>query len=197
MNRAVFLDRDGVVNRVVVRDGKPYPPSGPDELEITPGVGPALQRLADAGFRLIVVTNQPDVARGTQTRGGVEAIHAELHRRLPMITDFRCCFHDDVDRCPCRKPAPGLLLEAARDLDIDLKKSYMIGDRWRDVEAGGAAGCRTVFIDYGYRERQPENPDKVVQTIEEAVEWILGEPSSADGTAGHEKAMGHRSTCEQ
>ena len=170
--RAVFLDRDGVVNAAIVREGKPYPPRTPQELEVLPGVRDALLELANAGFVLVVVTNQPDVARGTQRREIVEAMHAKLEASLPLDAVY-CCFHDDADACHCRKPAPGLLLDAAGDLDLDLARSFIIGDRWRDTEAGAAAGCRTIFIDYGYAERQPRLVDRRVTSVSEATRWIL------------------------
>ncbi|MBI5567057.1 MAG: HAD family hydrolase [Chloroflexi bacterium] len=170
--RAVFLDRDGVINRAVVRDGKPYPPSHPAELEILPGVSSALTRLRAAGFWLIVVTNQPDVARGTQTQAEVENLHAVLQAQLPL-DEFRVCYHDDADRCDCRKPKPGLLLAAAREHDLDLSASFMIGDRWRDVEAGQRAGCTTLFVDYGYAERAPVEPFIKVTSLLAAADWIL------------------------
>ena len=170
--RAVFLDRDGVINRAVVREGKPYPPAGLEELEILPGVREALDQLKDAGFVLVVVSNQPDVARGTTAREAVETINAKLAESLP-VDDFRMCYHDSGDGCDCRKPKPGMLLAAARDHGIDLSASFMVGDRWRDVEAGQRAGCRTLFIDYGYDERQPEACDYRVKSLTEAAEIIL------------------------
>ena len=170
--RAVFLDRDGVINRAVVRDGKPYPPATVEELEILPGVGEALARLRDAGFRLVVVTNQPDVARGTQRREVIDRMHARLAEELP-IDEFRVCDHDDADRCACRKPNPGLLVEAAREAGLSLRDSFMIGDRWRDVEAGRRAGCATIFVDCEYDERRPDRPDAVVRSLPEAAGWIL------------------------
>ena len=170
--RAVFLDRDGVINRAIVRDGKPYPPDSVENLEVLPGVPGALARLHEAGFRLVVVTNQPDVARGTQRRAVVDAMHATLAATLP-IDEFRVCDHDDRDGCRCRKPHPGLLEAAARDADLSLLGSFMVGDRWRDVEAGRRAGCTTVFIDRGYLERRPEHPDAVVRSLPEAADWIL------------------------
>ncbi len=170
--RAVFLDRDGVINRAIVRQGKPYPPAGIAQLEILPGVPEALTCLRNAGFRLIVVTNQPDVARGTQAREAVEVIHAALQARLP-IDEFRVCYHDDADQCQCRKPRPGLLLDAARDWGVRLDASYLVGDRWRDVEAGRRAGCVTVFVDYGYAETQPMHTDVRVRSLREGVDWIL------------------------
>jgi D-glycero-D-manno-heptose 1,7-bisphosphate phosphatase len=176
--RAVFLDRDGVINRALVRDGQPYPPAGVEELEILDGVPAALRRLKDAGYLLVVVTNQPDVARGRQSRSAVEAIHARLASTLP-IDEFRTCYHDDGDACECRKPKPGLILEAARAHDVDLSASVMVGDRWRDIEAGRQAGCATVFLDYGYDERRPEQPDAVFGSLAEAAGWILSRQSGA------------------
>lgn len=175
IHRAVFLDRDGVVNRAEVRDGRPYPPSSAEEVEIPEGAAAALADLKAAGFLLIVVTNQPDVARGAQTLEAVNQINARLGAALP-IDSFRVCAHDDSANCPCRKPKPGLILEAAAEFDIDLKRSYMVGDRWRDVDAGAAAGCRTVFIDYGYRERGPAAaPDCRATGLCDAVRWILSD----------------------
>lgn len=172
--RAVFLDRDGVINRACVRRGKPYPPAGLAEIEILPGVAQALTALSEAGFLLIVVTNQPDVARGTTPREVVEEINNYLAARL-AIDEFRVCFHDSSDGCDCRKPLPGALLAAAKIHDIDLVKSYMVGDRWRDIEAGQKAGCKTIFIDYGYAEKQPESVDYRVKSLLEAAQIILGE----------------------
>jgi len=170
--RAVFLDRDGVLNVALERDGRPHPPAGPAELVVLPGVPEALARLKAAGFLLVVVTNQPDVARGATSPAAVEAIHAALRAALPL-DDVRCCFHDDADACACRKPRPGLLLEAARTWDVDLAASFMVGDRWRDVEAGAAAGCRTVFVDLGWRERRPDRFDARVASLPDAAAWIL------------------------
>ena len=170
--RAAFLDRDGVLNRPTVVDGTPHPPASVDELELLPGVEDACRRLHDAGLMLIVVTNQPDVARGTQTLAEVEALNTELQARLPL-DEVRVCPHDDADACDCRKPAPGMLLDAAREHGLELANSVMVGDRWRDIEAGRRAGCRTVFLDAGYSERSPEAPDLTVRELGEAVPWIL------------------------
>jgi len=169
MSRAVFLDRDGVLNRALLRDGRPYPPATLEEFEILPGVRAAAERLRRAGFKLIVVTNQPDVARGTQRRDVVEAMHARLAEQLP-IDEIRICYHDDVDQCTCRKPCPGLLL--AGDT-VELRRSYLIGDRWKDIAAGRAAGCATVLIDRRYAETCHVEPDIRVGSITEAVDWIL------------------------
>ena len=170
--RAVFLDRDGVINRAPVREGKPHPPSSVAELEILPGVAGALEQLKKAGFLLIVVTNQPDVARGTTTREVVEAIHARLADTLP-IDKFVVCYHDTVDECDCRKPRAGMLLTCAKEFQIDLAASYMVGDRWRDIEAGRRAGCKTFFVDYGYDEESPRDYDFRVGSLAEAASVIL------------------------
>lgn len=173
--RAVFLDRDGVLNRAVVRDGRPYPPATPEEFEILPGAAEAARRLRDAGFLLIGATNQPDVARGTQRREVVEAMNDRLLAEMPIAAILVC--YEDGDDCPRRKPNPGLLLEAAEAYAIDLSASYMVGDRWRDIEAGRRAGCRTVFIDRGYRERRPDpHADHDAADLAEAAEWILSDP---------------------
>ena len=170
MTRAVFLDRDGVLNDAMVREGKPYPPSL-DQLRIADGAPAALARLREAGYRLIVVTNQPDVARGTTSRAEVDAIHERLAAAMPL-DDFLVCEHDG-DGCECRKPKPGALLAAAARYGIDLKRSFLIGDRWRDVEAAQRAGCTALFLDRGYDEQQPAEPFVRVGGIAEAAEWIL------------------------
>jgi D-glycero-D-manno-heptose 1,7-bisphosphate phosphatase len=168
---AVFLDRDGTINAAVVRDGKPYPPGSLAELVILPGADAAIAALRAAGFRTIVVTNQPDVATGKQQREVVEAINGALRSAL-ALDDVRVCYHADADGCACRKPKPGLLLEAARDWQIDLDRSFMVGDRWRDVDAGRAAGCRTILIESGYAEKRSE-PDFSVSSLAEACTIIL------------------------
>lgn len=174
MIRAVFLDRDGVINRAFVRDGKSYPPAGLSEVEILPNVRSALIDLKSVGYLLIVVTNQPDVASGKTSRLVVDQINFHLKNSLP-IDEFRTCYHNDKDGCSCRKPNPGSLLDAAIEYGIDLSRSFMIGDRWRDVEAGAAAGCKTFFINYGYQEKQPDFPDFIVSSLAEAAEIIIGE----------------------
>ena len=171
--KAVFLDRDGVINRAVIRDGKPYPPASVDEMQLLPQVGEALHALKAAGFMLIVVTNQPDVARGTTPRAAVDAIHETLMAALPL-DEIRCCFHDDHDACSCRKPKPGALLDAAAEHDVSLPDSFMVGDRWRDIEAGQAAGVRTILIDYAYCEQAASClSDYVCGSLFDAAQWIL------------------------
>jgi D-glycero-D-manno-heptose 1,7-bisphosphate phosphatase len=172
MNRAVFIDRDGVINRAVVRDGKPYPPQRLADLELLPGVPQALHALREAGFHLIVATNQPDVGAGRQTLEAVEAIHDHLRSTLPL-DDIKVCYHTDADACGCRKPKPGMLVDAAAQFDIDLGASVMVGDRWRDIEAGKAAGCRTVLVGDGYHERAAEGFDAAVPSLLDASRLIV------------------------
>ena len=174
MRRAVFLDRDGVINRALEREAKPYPPRNLAEFEILPEVPTACAKLKQAGFLLVVVTNQPDVGRGTLKQEIVETIHAEMCRRLP-IDRVEVCYHSGQGQsdCDCRKPKPGMLLRAARELGIDLAQSWMVGDRWRDIDCGHAAGCRTIFIDRGYAEALKQPPDFRAKDLLAATEIIL------------------------
>jgi D-glycero-D-manno-heptose 1,7-bisphosphate phosphatase len=158
--RAIFLDRDGVINRPLVRSGKPYPPSNLNEFEILPGVPKACEVLKGLGFVLVIATNQPDVGRGTLARDAVETIHYWLLHQLP-IDRVMTCYHGGAaydDPCACRKPQPGMLFQAGETLNIDLAKSFMIGDRWRDIDCGFNAGCKTIFIDWGYEEKLKRDP---------------------------------------
>tara|TARA_B100000686_G_scaffold287263_1_gene312616 strand:- start:60 stop:590 length:531 start_codon:yes stop_codon:yes gene_type:complete len=172
MNKAVFFDRDGVLNRVIVRDGKPYPPSNLSEFEILPGTKEALIKLKLERFLLIVVTNQPDVGRGKQEREKVEEMHTLLKRNLPL-NDIFVCWHGLDNECDCRKPLPGLLFQASKKWQIDLKKSLIIGDRWRDIDSGHAAGCKTIFIDYKYDEELNIQPDYSATSIQDATQWVI------------------------
>ena len=170
MRRAVFLDRDGVLNEAVVRAGKPYPPATASEVIMLADAPAALASLKALGFLLVVVTNQPDVARGTQTRAMVDAINAKLAERLPLDAVYVC--DHDGDGCHCRKPKPGMLTDAARDHGIDLASSYLIGDRYRDIEAGQAAGVHSIWIDRGYQERGPSEPYLRVTSLFDAAAYI-------------------------
>jgi D-glycero-D-manno-heptose 1,7-bisphosphate phosphatase len=174
MVKAVFLDRDGVINANLERNGKPVAPTSLAEFRILPGVVDAAQRLKHAGFLLVVATNQPDVRNGITPQAAMEAMHDEIRKAMP-IDDVMVCLHNDDDNCACRKPKPGLLLDAAAKHGIDLNTSYFVGDRWKDVHAGKAAGCRTLFVDYGYKQDQPAAPDWTVQSLAEAADLILND----------------------
>ncbi len=174
--KAVFLDRDGVINVCRVIDGKPYPPTGPDTFEFIEHAKEACQRLMSAGFLLFVATNQPDIGRGKQTLEAVESMHDLVRAELP-VEKIYVCTHGSDNECTCRKPQPGMLLMAAEEYGIDLGASYMVGDRWRDIDCGATAGCTTIFIDYGYDEKLRAQPDAVVSHIGEAADWILSRSS--------------------
>lgn len=171
--KAVFLDRDGVLNDAVIKEGKPYPPQDISSVTIPDEVLPSLQLLKQAGYLLIGATNQPDVARGTTKREVVDEINNYLLSILPL-DEMRVCYHDDIDKCDCRKPKPGLIKQAAHQHQIDLASSYMIGDRWRDITAGQLAGCKTIWLDRQYNEAfKAEKPTYTTISLREAVAWIL------------------------
>ncbi|MFI9175831.1 HAD family hydrolase [Streptomyces lincolnensis] len=172
---AVFFDRDGVLIEATVRDGRPYPPRGADDVRLDPHAVDAVRSLRAAGFALAVVTNQPDVARGTATAEAVHAVNARTAELLGIAPEsFFTCLHDDADCCSCRKPGPGLVLRAARHCGADLERSFVVGDRWRDVGTAHRAGCAAVWIDRGYRERRPDPPYHRVPSLDRAVAVALG-----------------------
>ena len=170
--RAAFLDRDGVINRCEVRGGKPYAPRAPTDFRLLPGVAAAIRELKAAGLLVIVVTNQPDIGNGLVSEAAVDAMHEKLQRLLP-VDDVRLCPHKQSAGCACRKPKPGMLVEAARTWNIDLERSFMVGDRSGDIVAGQAVGCYTLFVDRGYAEPAPQSPDKRVKSLPSAVKVIL------------------------
>jgi D-glycero-D-manno-heptose 1,7-bisphosphate phosphatase len=154
----------------------PYPPSGVEEFELYDDVPGGCARLKAANFLLVVITNQPDVGRGTQTREAVEAINLKMQSVLPVLDRIEICYHAGErygEPCDCRKPRPGLIFRAAAELNIDPKRSYVIGDRWRDVDCARAAGCRAIFIHRGYKESLREAPDFTVANFNEAVSAVL------------------------
>jgi D-glycero-D-manno-heptose 1,7-bisphosphate phosphatase len=178
---AVFLDRDGVINRVVIRNGTPHPPFYVEEFELYEDVPDGCAQLKDANFILVVITNQPDVGRGTQSRETVEAMNLKMQSALPLLDHVEVCYHAGArhgETCECRKPRPGMILSAAAKRNIDLKRSYVIGDRWRDVDCARAAGCRAIFIQRGYNESLRKAPDFTVTNFEEAVAAILRDSGS-------------------
>ena len=152
----------------------PRPPQSLEDFELLTGAVEAVERLRDAGFAVVIVTNQPDVAHGHQRRAVVESMNEVLREALEPDS-IMVCYHSEADGCECRKPAPGMLLAAAQELGLDLARSFMVGDRWRDIDAGRRAGCQTVFVDREYEERRPEAPDAIVSDLTEAVDWILTE----------------------
>jgi D-glycero-D-manno-heptose 1,7-bisphosphate phosphatase len=181
---AVFLDRDGTLNRAFIREDVSHPPESVAQLEILPGVMDALVELKHAGFALVVVTNQPDVARGTLQRGIAEQINTAVRERLPVIDDLVCCYHDDADDCPCRKPRAGMLLDAATHLDLDLTQSFMVGDSWRDIEAGRQAGCTTIQVKADSQVQRSSTPDYWADDVSDASRIVLGVRGVGKGAGG-------------
>jgi D-glycero-D-manno-heptose 1,7-bisphosphate phosphatase len=174
--RAVFLDRDGVLNRPLLRDGRPCSPAAVEEFDLYDDAVAGCRRLKEAGFLLVVVTNQPDVGRGWHDRGTAEAVNKKLIHAIPLIDRIEVCFHAGEgygEVCDCRKPKPGMLLRSAAKLGINLRASYMIGDRWRDIDCARAVGCYAIFIDRGYAESLRERPDVSVTSFGEAVTTVL------------------------
>jgi D-glycero-D-manno-heptose 1,7-bisphosphate phosphatase len=178
LKRAVFFDRDGVLNEAIVRDGIPHPPASVDDVRIAAGARDAVRAVRDAGWLAIVVTNQPDIARGATTHARVEAINAAIAAQLDVDAVYTCP-HDDADACDCRKPKPGLLVKAAREHGIDLARSYLVGDRAKDIACGRAAGCTTIFLDAGYPETSGDpGADETIASVAE-VPGILASAARA------------------
>lgn len=171
MKKAVFLDRDGVINKAIIKNGLPLAPNSLKTLEILPGVKESILKLKKLNFICLVVTNQPDVSRGKVNKNRVVEINNFLKKEV-RLDDVFVCYHDDRDNCNCRKPKPGLLILARNKWNIDFKKSFIIGDRWRDVEAGEKVGCKTIFLDYKYKETKPKNPSFVTDTLLNATNII-------------------------
>lgn len=180
LHPGAFLDRDGTINVAVVRGDKAYPPPDLASFRLLPGAGAAIRDLAAAGYVIVVVTNQPDVRTGAQPLAVCESMNQKLLAELP-IAAVKACYHVDSDSCACRKPKSGMLRQAAAEFGIDLARSVMVGDSWRDVGAGQDAGCTTFFIDGGYGERPDPPADFVVSSLAEAARLIL---ARADGEAG-------------
>src|SRR5579863_8623386 len=152
MPAAVFLDRDGVLNQLVFREGRGASPRRFEDFELLPGAGGAVDSIKRAGLLTVVVTNQPDLSRGALDLAELGRMHDFL-RSTARVDAIYVCPHARGDRCDCRKPKPGLLLRAAKDLAIELDRSYLVGDSWSDIEAGHASGCVTLLVDPQNRQR--------------------------------------------
>jgi len=166
-----------VINRSRRIDGKPYAPRRLPDFRLLPGVVDAVARLREAGFLVIVVTNQPDVGNGLMTPDILDAMHEKMSRSVAVDSVLVCPHRQDAG-CSCRKPKPGLIRRAVRDFAIDPSRSYMIGDRWSDIAAGRAADLHAIFIDRGYAEARPERPDHLVKSLPQAVNVILSSRSA-------------------
>ncbi len=170
-NRAVFLDRDGTLNKATIRDGRPFPPETLKDFEFLPGVKEAIKLFRNLNYVPVVVTNQPDFARGKKSIDEINALNNLVRNELG-IQDIYMCLHDDAEQCYCRKPREGLLLKAALELQLDLEVSVMVGDRWRDIQAGQRAGCKSFFIDNDYDEKRPQEPFHRVTSLLEVANFL-------------------------
>lgn len=193
MERAVFLDRDGVVNHMVYDEehGLVDSPSNPDQLRLVPGAAGSIRRLQEGGFLVIVVSNQPGVAKGKLTRALLDATTGRMLHLLEQEgarphAIYYCLHHPEAAkeeyraRCDCRKPGPGLLLRAAGEWGVDMGRSFMVGDGVVDVLAGNRAGCRAILIApeklyvREVLERKGARPEYITPSLEDAVEIMLG-----------------------
>ncbi len=178
MKRAAFLDRDGVINKANLVQGVPRPPTSVDDVVILDGVSEAITRLKEHNFVPVVITNQPDVARGRILHRTVTEMNEFIGNSLG-IEHFYVCTHDDQDFCSCRKPSTGLIDRAVSELNLDVANSFLVGDRWKDIEAGQKSGCTNFFIDYTYPEKQPNTPFTQVSSLLEAVNIMIGAKNAA------------------
>ena len=178
VRRAVFLDRDGVINRNVPRNGRMVAPSRLEDFRILPGVESAVRWLKATGLMVIVVTNQPDVGTGWISKATLDTMHAHLRARVP-VDDIKVCLHRDEDGCVCRKPKPGMILQAAAEYHLDLRSSFMVGDRWRDIEAGHSAGCSTILVG-DPSQTFSSSPDFVAGSLIEAVRYVAKDAAGGE-----------------
>lgn len=170
-SKAIFLDRDGVINKPKVIDGKPFPPNSLEEFEFTEGIEPLIKQIKQKKFKCIIITNQPDVSRGEISKHVVNDIHNHIFKNLP-IDEIYVCWDAEDNISNLKKPLPGMLFKAAEDHNINLNDSYMVGDRWKDIDAGSRAGCKTIFIDYNYDEKLNIAPDYIISDVREALKII-------------------------
>lgn len=170
MKRAIFLDRDGVINSTIIKKGKPFSPRRLEDFELVDGIKDILERFRVRGLLNIIVTNQPDIARGLMKKEELQKMHSLIRENLP-VDDIFICPHDDADNCNCRKPKAGMFFEAAKKWNIDLNESFIIGDSWKDIEAGRNAGCTTVLIDSPYNKQI--DSDIRTNELSAAAEMIL------------------------
>lgn len=166
MNKAVFLDRDGIINRAIIEKGKPYPPLRISKVYSIEGIKEVIEKIHEKGYLAIVVTNQPDVANHLVDKRTVDKINEYL-KSIVKFDDVFTCYHNEKDNCDCRKPKVGLFIKAKGLYQIDFSKSFVVGDRWKDIEAGKNIGCKTIFVDYGYNEKRPKNPSYVIKNVTE------------------------------
>lgn len=171
MNKAVFFDRDGVLNSAIVKNGKPYSPSSLDEFHIESSAFEVINKLKNLGFLTFIVTNQPEIARGTIKLQVVETMNTLLEKSLGIDRSYICA-HDSQDQCGCRKPKPGMLLQAAEEFDLNLSECFLVGDRWKDIESGNSVGCTSFYLDKDYNEPMPSLPYIKITQLAEILQHI-------------------------
>ena len=171
VRRAIFLDRDGVINKAVIREGRPYPPVNWNEFSWVNGIQDVTQKLKEAGYLLFCVTNQPDVGRGLQDRSMIEAFHKYILESLPLEKIYTC--YDYSNNNPLRKPKPGMIFELRKKYHLNLEDCWVVGDRWKDIDAGNTAGCQTIFLDYGYDETLKSSPDYVISDLRQLIPLVI------------------------
>jgi D-glycero-D-manno-heptose 1,7-bisphosphate phosphatase len=169
VNKAVFLDRDGIVNRALIINKKPYPPLSVSDTFPIKEISELIKSWHDKGYLVIVITNQPDVANHLVEKSEVDKINRYL-KSLVGFDDIFVCYHSEKDNCDCRKPKVGLFKQAKEKYNIAFSKSWMIGDRKKDIDAGKKIGCQTIFVDYDYDEKKPKNFDYTVESVKEIFE---------------------------
>ena len=172
MNKAVFLDRDGVINKPIVIEGKSYAPQSLKDFKIFPKVKVAVKKLRNNGFKVFVISNQPDIGNKLIKKKTLNQMHKLLKSKVP-VNKIYFCPHTRNDKCKCRKPNPGMIIKASKDSGILLKESYVIGDRKTDIDAGLKAGCKTIFVNHNYVEKKPTKQEKTVKSLHAAVKYIL------------------------
>lgn len=172
MNKAIFFDRDGVLIEAVVKNKKPFSIKKIKDLKFLINDNEIFLKLKNLGYKLIIVTNQPDVARNKISEKFVDDVNSAIKKKY-FIDYAYTCLHDDISNCSCRKPKNGLLIEAQRDFNLNIKKCFLIGDRWKDISAAESSGCKSIFIDYNYDEKKPEKYTFKVNSISEAINIIL------------------------
>ncbi len=170
MIKAIFWDRDGVINEVTVVNNKTFCPRKFIDFKLTPGISNHFQKTKELEFKNIIVTNQPDIARGSMTMEALNEMHGLLEKEL-LVDEINYCPHDN-GQCDCRKPQPGLITKSAQKNNIDLSRSYIIGDAKNDMLAGRAAGCKTILLQRDYNDDAVEFADYIVTNINEMFNFI-------------------------
>jgi D-glycero-D-manno-heptose 1,7-bisphosphate phosphatase len=180
MHKAVFLDRDGVINRGFIVDGKSYAPRKIEDFKLLPFVIQSVEKLINNGFLVIVITNQPDIANGLLDIETLNLMHEKLITKL-KLTDIYFCPHSKNENCECRKPKPGMIYSAVKKYKINISNSFLVGDRASDIEAANAIRCRSIFINRNYKEPKPFTQEKTVNSLKSATNYILKLKKNKDG----------------